>query len=104
MIMVIMVIMVIMMTYSSKKRLTQKQFEILAYIIHYTLDKMYQPGMREISEEFGISIGGAYNHLVVLSSKGWIGLGDNQKRKIEISEAAKALVAGELNQKEWVKE
>lgn len=92
-----------MTSLTSNQRLTQKQYDILEYIIQYTLARMYQPGMREIAEKFEISIGGAYNHLLVLSSKGWINLSDNQKRKIEISDSAKALVAGELDRKEWIK-
>lgn len=88
----------------SKKQLTKKQFAILEYIIKYVTDRMYQPNIREIAEEFGISIGGVHSHLVVISSKGWIEIGDNQKRRIEISAEAKALVAGELDKGEWVKE
>jgi len=89
---------------NSKKQLTKRQFAILEYIIKYVQSRMYQPNMKEIAEEFEISISGAYNHLIVISSKGWIEIGDNQKRRIEISAEAIALVNGELDQKEWVKE
>lgn len=84
-------------------KLTQKQYEILAYLITFAQKNLYQPGAREIGEQFDITATSAYNHLVTIAAKGWIDMSQNRARSIEFSKEAIALVAGSLVKGEWVK-
>jgi len=85
------------------QRLTQKQFEILEYLITFAQKNLYQPGAREIGEQFDITPTTAYNHLVIIAGKGWIDMSQNRARSIVFSEAAKDLIAGSLVKGDWVK-
>lgn len=66
------------------KELTQRQGEVLDYIKHYSRECHYPPTIREISEHFGISIRGAYDHVKALEKKHYLRSGTNRSRTIEV--------------------
>ena len=64
--------------------LTERQAEILTYLVSFTLEHGYQPSVREIGEQFGMSSSGSvYEVLQALDRKGAIQL-TGQPRGIEI--------------------
>lgn len=70
--------------------LTERQKDILGFIIGFTFDHLYQPSMREIGEEFGIGSTNAVNdHLRALQRKGYLVSFDGLSRALGIT--AKAL-------------
>jgi repressor LexA len=66
------------------KELTQRQREVLLFITKYINKHTYPPTMREIGDNFSISVKGAYDHVEALRKKGFIRLGDKRSRTIEI--------------------
>ena len=64
------------------KTLTDKQRAVLDYIVEYRAEYKYSPVTREIAEHFGMSIKGAYDHVVALRKKGAITMGDRVSRSI----------------------
>lgn len=56
------------------KKLTQRQRDILLFIIDHTRERGYQPSIREIGARFKIaSPNGVACHLRAIQQKGWIG-------------------------------
>ena len=66
------------------KELTERQKEVLDFIEGYIRDRPYPPTIREIAENFGISVKGAYDHVKALEKKGCIRAGANRSRTIEL--------------------
>jgi repressor LexA len=66
------------------KALTQRQGEVLDYIKNYSRECHFPPTIREISEHFGISIKGAYDHVKALEKKHYLRTGANRSRTIEV--------------------
>ncbi len=66
------------------KSITKRQQEVLDFIKSYVSDHHFPPTMREISENFGISVKGAYDHVKALERKRFINLGSNRSRTIEV--------------------
>lgn len=66
------------------KSLTEKQKQILNYIVAYSKEKKYPPSIREIAEHFKITPKGAYDHLKALEKKGVIKTEKNRSRAIEL--------------------
>jgi len=60
------------------RMITERQKEILDFIIGYIDSKKYSPTVREIGEHFKISAKGAYDHIHALERKGYI-KGDYKK-------------------------
>lgn len=54
------------------KELTSRQVEILCCIENYISKKKYAPTIREIADNMGITIKGAYDHVKTLAKKGVI--------------------------------
>ena len=68
--------------------LTDRQEEVLRYLVEFTLDNHYQPSVREMGAELGInSTNGVKDHLRGLERKGWIKM-TNKARAIIIFERA----------------
>ncbi len=67
-----------------KKNLTEKQEEILLFIKEKIRESGFPPTVREIGEQFGITVKGAYDHLKAIEKKGFIRCGQNKSRAIEI--------------------
>jgi repressor LexA len=66
------------------KGLTQRQKEVLDFITGYIAIHAYPPTIREIGDNFVISVKGAYDHVEALRKKGFLRLGDKRSRTIEI--------------------
>jgi repressor LexA len=66
------------------KELTERQKVILEYIERYQQERRCPPTIREISDNFRISVKGGYDHLKALEKKGYLRLGENRSRSIEI--------------------
>mgnify|MGYP002777226488 FL=1 len=66
------------------KELTDRQREVLDFIERYHGERSYPPTIREIAEFFRISVKGAYDHLKALEKKGYMRLGENRSRSIEL--------------------
>ena len=66
------------------KDLTERQRQVLAFITKYIKAHMYPPTIREIADNFSISVKGAYDHVAVLKKKGRLIHGDNRSRTLEL--------------------
>ncbi len=66
------------------KPLTAKQEAIFSYIKDSTRESGYPPTVREIGDNFGITVKGAYDHLKAIEKKGYIKCTHNKSRAIEL--------------------
>ena len=66
------------------KTLTSRQKEVLDFIASYHEEHAYPPTIREIAERFSISVKGAYDHVKALEKKGYLRLGENRSRALEL--------------------
>jgi repressor LexA len=64
--------------------LTRRQEEVLSFIAGFIKHNKYPPTIREISDNFSISVKGAYDHVKALEKKGVIRCDTNRSRAIEI--------------------
>lgn len=68
----------------SMKELTQKQEQILNYIIKSIKEKVQAPTVREIAEKFEITNKAAHDHVKAIEKKGYIHIEKNQSRGIVV--------------------
>ncbi len=68
------------------KAITKRQQEVLDFIKAYIEEHSYPPTIREISENFAISVKGAYDHVKAIERKGYISLNNHRSRTIEVLE------------------
>jgi len=66
------------------KELTERQREVLTFITRYISAHAYPPTIREVADNFAISVKGAYDHLGALRKKGWLKLGEKRSRTLEV--------------------
>jgi len=66
------------------KLLTERQKEVLEFIERYISTKPYPPTIREVADSFTMSVKGAYDHIKAIERKGYIKVGENRSRTIEI--------------------
>lgn len=66
------------------KTLTDRQSEVLDFIASYVEKHSYPPTIREVAEHFSVSVKGAYDHVKALEKKGYLRIGENRSRAIEI--------------------
>ena len=66
------------------KTLTVRQQEVLDFISSYLDEHAYPPTIREIAERFSISVKGGYDHVKALEKKGFLRLGENRSRALEL--------------------
>jgi len=67
-----------------RKKLTNRQQQVLDFIINYVRDVGYPPTVREIGNEFKISSKGAYDHIMAVEKKGYIRRDASKPRAIEL--------------------
>ncbi len=67
-----------------RKKLTQKQQKILDFIKNYIAETGYPPAVRDISNAFGMSSKGAYDHITAIEKKGYIRRDPSKPRAIEL--------------------
>jgi len=70
---------------SAKAKLTAKQQLVLEYISEFTRKFGYPPTIREIGENFAITVKGAYDHLKAIEKKGFLKTENNRSRSIVIN-------------------
>jgi repressor LexA len=66
------------------EKLTDKQFKILKHIYQSIRDHNLPPTIREIADDFGLSIGAVQDHLKALVNKGFISITKNTSRGISL--------------------
>ncbi len=66
------------------KGLTTRQKEVLDFICGYIEAHRYPPTIREIAEQFGISVKGSYDHVKALEKKSFIHCNMNRSRAIKV--------------------
>ncbi len=66
------------------KLLTERQKDFLEFIEEFMREKPYSPTIREIADHFGMSVKGAYDHIKAIEKKGYIRVGENRSRSIEL--------------------
>jgi len=66
------------------KEPTKRQREVLTFIIEFIQSHSYPPTIREIAENFTISVKGAYDHVAALKRKGKIKFEDKRSRTMEV--------------------
>jgi repressor LexA len=66
------------------KEPTQRQREVLTFIVEFIHAHSYPPTIREIGEKFNISVKGAYDHVSALKRKGKIKFEDKRSRTMEV--------------------
>jgi repressor LexA len=66
------------------KAITRRQSEVLEYIKSFVDEHHFPPTIREISEHFGISVKGAYDHVKALEKKRYLKIDTNRSRTIEV--------------------
>jgi repressor LexA len=65
------------------KGLTDRQREVLTFIIKFIDSHTYPPTIREIADYFGISIKGAHDHVTALKKKSYV-KSDKRSRTLEV--------------------
>lgn len=66
------------------KEPTKRQKEVLAFIAGYIDTHAYPPTIRDVAENFTISVKGAHDHLTALKRKGFLKQDDKKSRAIEV--------------------
>jgi len=66
------------------KELTKRQKEVLSFIAAYLKNHAYPPTIREIAENFSISVKGAYDHVTALKRKNCLKQDNNRSRTMEL--------------------
>lgn len=74
------------------EQLTDRQKEILIFLVEASLENLFQPSQQEIGEVFKISREAVRGHLTAIESKGWITITPEQNRAIELTDEAINLV------------
>jgi repressor LexA len=69
------------------KELTERQKEMLSFIAEYVEEHSYPPTLREIADNFSITVKGAHDHITALKRKGHLKFADNRPRTIELMSA-----------------
>ncbi|MDR0388936.1 MAG: transcriptional repressor LexA [Spirochaetaceae bacterium] len=64
--------------------LTQRQQEVLAFIVEFIARHTYPPTIRELADHFSISVKGAYDHVDALRKKGRLKNGGKRSRTMEV--------------------
>ena len=66
------------------KRLTRRQQEILSFIKAFIQEHTFPPTIREVADQFGISVKGGYDHIKAIEKKGCIRCTHNRSRAIVV--------------------
>jgi repressor LexA len=76
-------------TETTPRPLTERQREILAWLVRYIDQHGYSPTLREVCMAFGFaSPNGAVCHLVSMQRKGWVTWNEKKSRTIRVLEVA----------------
>jgi len=78
------------------KKLTDRQREVLDFLIEFRREHSFIPSIREISKHFKFNIKSAHDHLRALSRKGWIKRAGKGSRAIEILAPSEDNLVGDV--------
>ena len=67
------------------KELTKRQNEVLSFIAAYIKNHSYPPTIREIADNFSISVKGAHDHITAVKRKGYIKQNGKRPRTMELT-------------------
>jgi repressor LexA len=67
------------------KELTERQKEVLSFIADYHKKHSYPPTIREIADNFSISVKGAHDHITALRRKGHLRQANKRPRTLELT-------------------
>ncbi|MCL2244103.1 MAG: transcriptional repressor LexA [Treponema sp.] len=67
------------------KELTKRQNEVLTFIAAYIRKHSYPPTIREVAENFSISVKGAHDHITAVKKKGYIKQNGKCPRTMELT-------------------
>lgn len=76
------------------KGLTKKQKEVLDFISAFIREHKYPPTIREISDNFSITVKGGYDHIKALEKKKYLRCMMNRSRAIEVLSPSDAYTDG----------
>lgn len=79
-----------------RKKLTNRQKQVLDFITDYVRDAGYPPTVRDIAGAFKISSKGAYDHLTAIEKKGYIKRSPTKPRAIELMDFVPGRVPGSV--------
>lgn len=79
-----------------RKKLTNRQKQVLDFIADYVRDAGYPPTVRDIAGAFKISSKGAYDHLTAIEKKGYIKRSPTKPRAIELMDFVPGRVPGSV--------
>jgi len=79
-----------------RKKLTNRQKQVLDFITDYVRDVGYPPTVRDIAGAFKISSKGAYDHLTAIEKKGYIKRNPTKPRAIELMDFVPGRVPGSV--------
>jgi len=65
--------------------LTDRQQAILDFVVNYYIDSKRMPSLKEIADEFSISVGATIGHLNALQKKGHLTMDPGKHRSIQLS-------------------
>ena len=71
------------------KGITDRQQQVLDYIVDYTEENSYPPTVRDISEHFGISLRAIQDHIAALQKKGYLSQRERKARSLKVLVGAK---------------
>lgn len=66
------------------KEITNRQNEVLTFISEFTEANSYPPTVREIGENFGISLRAVQDHIAALQRKGYLSQSQKRSRSIKV--------------------
>ena len=69
------------------KELTERQKDVLSFIAGYLKNHAYPPTIREIAENYSISVKGAHDHITALRRKGHLRMENKRPRTMELTHA-----------------
>jgi len=67
------------------KELTKRQEQVLLFIDNYIKKHSYPPAIREVAENFSISVKGAHDHITALKKKGHLKQADKRPRTMGLT-------------------
>ena len=79
-----------------RKKLTNRQKQVLDFITDYVRNVGYPPTVRDIANAFKISSKGAYDHLTAIEKKGYIKRNPTKPRAIELMDFVPGRVPGSV--------
>ena len=82
---------------SGEKKLTEKQANIYEFLKGTIKETGFPPTVREVGDQFGITVKGAYDHMKAIEKKGFIKIEQNKSRAIVITNSDELVALDAVN-------